>query len=72
MYATTVLHDQVSLKVFNTQLCVQGMEDVGVLWHHLISLLTQSCPYHVPVIIFSNRVVFILEGINKINPSGSL
>jgi hypothetical protein len=48
------------------------MEDVGVLWHCLVSLLTKSFPSHVLVIIVSNRVVFLLEGIKKICPSGLL
>jgi hypothetical protein len=47
------------------------MEDVGLLWDHLVSLLMESCPYCVLVIIVYNRVVFLLEGINKIFPSGS-
>jgi hypothetical protein len=71
MYTIVVLQNQVFLRVFNTHICVQGMEDVGVLRHHLVSLLVWSCPSHVLVIIVSNIVVFLLEGINKSCPSGS-
>jgi hypothetical protein len=46
------------------------MEDVGVFRHRLASLMTHNCPSHVLVIIVSNMVVFLLEGINKICPSG--
>jgi hypothetical protein len=46
------------------------MEDVRVLRHHLVFLLMQSCPSRVLVIIDSNMVVLLLEGINKIRPSG--
>jgi hypothetical protein len=34
-----VLQDQVPLKLFNTQIYVQGMEYVGVLYHCLVPLL---------------------------------
>jgi hypothetical protein len=44
------------------------MKDVGVLWHYLVSLLTQSHPSHRLVIISSNRVELILEGIHKGHP----
>jgi hypothetical protein len=47
------------------------MENVGVLWHPLISLLMQSRPSHVLIIILSNKVEFLLEGIKKGHPSGS-
>jgi hypothetical protein len=46
------------------------MEDIGVLQTHLVSLMMQSCPSHVLVIIVPNMVEFILEGINKILPTG--
>jgi hypothetical protein len=47
------------------------MEDVGVLQHHLVYFLMQSHTSCVLVIIVSNRVEFLLEGINKGHPSGS-
>jgi hypothetical protein len=47
------------------------MEYVGVLQHRLVSFLTQSFSSHVLVIIVSNMVEFLLEGINKGRPSGS-
>jgi len=46
------------------------MEYVSVLWQHLVSFLTQSCPSRVLVIIVSDRVEIILEGNNKGHPSG--
>jgi len=41
------------------------MEDVSVLWHHLVSFLMQSRPSCALVIIFSEKLELLLEGINK-------
>jgi hypothetical protein len=49
---------------------MQGMKYVGVLRHRLVSLLPQSRPYRVLVIIFFDMVELLLEGINKGFPSG--
>jgi hypothetical protein len=46
------------------------MGDVSVLQHYLVSFLMQS-PSHVLVIIVSNRVELLIDGINKDHPSGS-
>jgi hypothetical protein len=46
------------------------MKCVSVLRHCLISFLAQSRPFHVLVIIVSNRVEFLLKGIYKGRPSG--
>jgi hypothetical protein len=37
-----VLEHQMSLKLFDTQLGAQGMEDIGELWHCLVSFLLRS------------------------------
>jgi hypothetical protein len=39
-----VLEHQMSLRVFDTQLGVQGMEDIGELWHCLVPFLPQCGP----------------------------
>ena len=51
-----VLQNQVLFGVFDTQILVQGMEDVGVPHHCLVYVLTQNHPSHVLVIVVSNRV----------------
>jgi hypothetical protein len=48
MKTIKVIHNQLSLEFFNTKICGQGMEYVGVLWHCLVSLLTQSFPSRGP------------------------
>jgi hypothetical protein len=45
------------------------MEYISVLHHYMVSLLESFYPYHVLVVIVSNRVEFLLEGIKKIHPS---
>ena len=59
-----------SLGVSNTQLCVQGVEYIGELWHCLVPFLPQCGPSHVLVFIVSDKVIFPLKSIHKICPSG--
>ena len=59
-----------SLIIFDTQLGVQGMEDIGELIHYLAPLLMQCGPSHVLVVIVTNRVILFLDHIHKKIPSG--
>jgi hypothetical protein len=59
-----------SLRVFDTQLGVQGMEGIGELWNCLAPLLPQCAPSHVLILIVSNRVILFLYRIHKKIPSG--
>jgi hypothetical protein len=67
MQTTMVLENHMSLRIFDTQLGAQGMEDICELWHYLVPFLPQCGPFCIQVIITSNRVVLflnkILEGI---------
>ena len=45
MQSTTVLEHQMSLQIFDTQLGVQGMEDICEIWHCLVSFLPQCGPF---------------------------
>jgi hypothetical protein len=58
------------LRIFDTQLGVQGMEGIFEIRHYLVPLLMQRGPYHVLVIIISHRVIFLLDYIYKKIPSG--
>jgi hypothetical protein len=40
MQTTTILEQQMSLKIFDYYLGAQGMEDIGELWHGLVSFLS--------------------------------
>jgi hypothetical protein len=46
------------------------MEGIGELQHYLTPLLMQHGPSHVLVFIVANRVIFFLDNIYKIFPSG--
>jgi hypothetical protein len=59
-----------SLRVFDTQLGVQGMEGIGELWNCLAPLLLQCGPSHVLVLIIANRVILFLYHIHKKIPCG--
>jgi hypothetical protein len=59
-----------SLGVFDTQLGAQGMEGIGELRNYLDPLLPQCGPFHVLVLIVSNRVILFLYRIHKKIPSG--
>ena len=53
------------LEVSNTQLCVQGVEDIGELQHCLVPFLPQCGPSRVQVFIVSDRVILPLKSIYK-------
>jgi hypothetical protein len=40
MQNIVVLEHHMSLKIFDTHLGAQGMEDIGELWHCLVSFLS--------------------------------
>ena len=67
MQTIAVLENQVSFRVFDTQLGVQGMEGIGELWKCLAPLLPQCGPSHVLVLIVANRVILFLYRIHKKN-----
>jgi hypothetical protein len=45
------------------------MEGIGELWNYLAPLLPHCGPYHVLVLIVSNRVILLLYRIHKEIPS---
>jgi hypothetical protein len=63
MNATAILEHQMFLRIFDTQLGVQGMEDICELGHRLVSFLLQHGPFCVQVVKTSNRVVLFLNSI---------
>jgi hypothetical protein len=60
--------NQMPLKIFDTQLGMQGMEGIDELRHCLAPLLMQRSPSHVLVIIVNNMVIVLLDRIQKKNP----
>ena len=58
-----VFQNQMSLRVFDTQLGAQGMEDIREIGHCLVSFLPQCGPFGIQVIITSDRVVLFLNSI---------
>jgi hypothetical protein len=52
-----------SLRVFNTQFGVQGMENYGDIWYCLVPFLMQGGPSSVLFLVASNRVVLFFNGI---------
>jgi hypothetical protein len=70
MQTVAVLEHQVSFRVFDTQLGVQGMEDICELQHCLVSFLSQRSPFCILFILASNRVILFLNNILERNPSG--
>jgi hypothetical protein len=59
-----------SFRVFDTQLGAQGMKGIGELQNFLAPFLLQCGPYHVLVLIVSNKVILFLYRIHKKIPSG--
>ena len=58
-----VFEYQMQLKVLDTQLCAKGMKNVCELWHILVPSLPQHGPLFVLILIASDRVVLLLDGI---------
>jgi hypothetical protein len=65
MKKIVVFEHQMSLRVFDTQLGVQGMENISEIWYYLVPFLTQGGPSSVLVLIASKRVVFFFNGIQE-------
>jgi hypothetical protein len=65
MHTTTILEHHISLIIFDTQLGVQGMEDICELGHFLVSFLLQCGQFCVHVVITSKKVVLFLNSIPK-------
>jgi hypothetical protein len=63
MQSTVILEHQISLRIFNTHLGVQGMEDICEVWHSLVSFLPQCGPFGIQVVITSDRVLLFLNSI---------
>jgi hypothetical protein len=63
MHIVAILEHQKSLKIFDTQLGAQGMEDICELGHYLVSFMSQCDPFCVQVVINFDRVVLCLSRI---------
>jgi hypothetical protein len=63
MQSTTILEHQMSLRIFDTQLGAQGMEDICKIWHCLVYFLLHCGPFGIQVVITSDRVVLFLNSI---------
>jgi hypothetical protein len=70
MQSPMVFQNHIPLRVFDTQLDVQGMESICELWHYLGLLLRQCGPSHVLVFIVINKVILFLDHIHKNIQSG--
>jgi hypothetical protein len=70
MQSTVILEHQISLRIFDTQLGVKGMEYICEIWHYLVSFLPQCGPFGIQVFITSDRVVLFLNSILEGFPSG--
>ena len=60
-----MLEHQMLLRIFDTQLGAQGMEDICEIWHCLVSFLPQCGPFGIQVVIASDGVVLFLNSIPK-------
>jgi hypothetical protein len=70
MQSVVVFQKDISLRVFDTQLGVQGMKIIFELRHCLAPLFPQCGPSHVLFVIVMNKVILFLDHIYKKNPSG--
>ena len=70
MQTVAVLKHHISFKVFDTQFGKQGMEHICELWYCLVPFLSQCGPFHILVIVASNKVVLFLNNIHERIPSG--
>ena len=48
---------------------MQCIEYIGELWHCLASIMAQSCPSHLLVIIYFDKAEFLFDDIEKIHAS---
>ena len=63
MKIVVVFEQQMSLRVFDTQFGVQGMENIDEIWYCLVPFLTQGGPSGVLVLVTSNMVVLFFNGV---------
>jgi hypothetical protein len=67
-----VFEHHMSLRFFDTQFGAQGMENIVEIWYYLVPFLTHGGPSDVLVLITSNRVVLLFNGILKGIPVGEI
>ena len=67
---TAILQHQMFLRIFDTQLCAQGIEHIRQLMHILIPLLPQRSLLYVLVLIALQGIILFLDGISERIPSG--
>jgi hypothetical protein len=65
MQTVMVFEHQMFLRVFDTQFGEQGMENIGEIWYCLVPFLMQGGPSGVVVLVASNMVVMLFNGIPK-------
>ena len=63
MEIVTVFKHQMSLRVFDTQFGVHGMENIGEVWYYLVPFLMQGGPSGVLVLVACNMVVLFFNGV---------
>ena len=59
----TVLEYQMWLRILDTKHCAKGMKNIGKLCHVLVPSLWQCGPLYVFILIASDKVVLILDGV---------
>jgi hypothetical protein len=70
MKKTTEFEHQMSFRVFDAQFGAQGMEIIGEIWYCLVPFLMQGGPSSVLVLVPSNKVLLLFNGIPKGIPCG--
>ena len=70
MKKIVVLEHQMFLRIFNTQLCAQGIEQIHQLMQILIPLLLQRGSLDVLVLIAPHGVILFLDAVSEKIPSG--
>jgi hypothetical protein len=57
-------------KIFDTKFSAHGMENIGEIWYFMVPFLTQVGPSSVLVLIASNRIALLFNGIPDGIPCG--
>lgn len=70
MHRTVVLQHQYFLQIFDTQFCVQCMEQICQVMHVFISLLLQRRPLYVLILIARHEIILFLYEISEGISSG--
>ena len=70
MQKDVVFEHHMSFIVFDTQFGAHGMENIGEIWYCLVPFLMQCGPSCVLVLIASNMVVLLFNGILEGIPCG--